>query len=94
MALARAVSFDGVSKDRMEQLAQQISEGERPEELPASEVVLLHDPESEKALVILFFETEEDYREGDAVLNAMPRDDTPGRRASVSKYTVAARMSV
>jgi hypothetical protein len=94
MALARAVSFDGVSKDRIEHLTQQIGEGKRPEGLPANEIVLLHDADSEKALVILFFETEDDYRQGDAILNAMPGDETPGQRASVAKYAVAARMSV
>jgi hypothetical protein len=88
------VSFDGVSNERIEQLAQQIGDGERPEGLPANEIVLMHDADSQKALVILFFETEDDYRQGDATLNAMPSDETPGERASVTKYTVAARMSV
>jgi hypothetical protein len=93
MALARAVSFDGVSKDRIEWLAQQITEGERPEGLPANEMLLLYDPDAGKALALLFFETEDDYRQGDAILNAMPSDETPGQRASVAKYTVAARMT-
>jgi hypothetical protein len=43
--------------------------------------------------VILFFETEDDYRAGDEVLNAMPAGDTPGQRASVTKYDVAVRMA-
>jgi hypothetical protein len=94
MALARVVSFDGVSKDRIEELRSEISEGERPEGLPASEIVLLHDADGEKSLVILFFETEEDYRQGDEILSAMPAGETPGRRTAVQKYDVAARMSV
>ena len=94
MALARAVSFDGVTKERIEELRQQISQGERPEGLPASEIVLLHDEDGGKALVVLFFESEDDYRQGDEVLNAMSADETPGRRAGVAKYTVAARMTV
>jgi hypothetical protein len=94
MALARAVSFDGVSKERIEELRQQISEGERPEGLPANEIVLLHDQDAGKALVVLFFENEDDYRQGDQVLNAMPANETPGQRAAVAKYTVAARMTV
>jgi len=93
MALARAVTFEGVDKDRMEQMNREISEGERPEGLPATEIVALHDPESEKSLVILFFETEDDYRRGDETLNAMPAGDTPGRRTSVTKYDVAIRMT-
>lgn len=91
MAVARVVTFEGVTKDRMAEMRAQM--GERPEGLPATEVVVLHDAEAEKALVVLFFETEDDYRQGDEVLSAMPADETPGRRASVTKYDVAVRMS-
>jgi hypothetical protein len=91
MALARVVSFSGVDKARIEQVKQQINEGARPEEIPATEILVLHDPNGEASLAILFFETEEDYRRGDETLNAMPTDDTPGRRTSVTKYDVAVR---
>ncbi len=93
MALARVVSFDGVGKERVEQMQREIREGERPEEVPASEIVVLHDAEAERSLVILFFESEDDYRRGDEALNAMPASDTPGRRTSVAKYDVAIRMT-
>ena len=93
MALARVVSFEGVSKERMDELTREMREGDRPQDLPATEVVMLHDPEAEKSLVILFFETEDDYRRGDEVLSAMPADDTPGRRTSVTKYDVPIRMT-
>ena len=43
--------------------------------------------------MILFFETEDDYRRGDEALNAMPAGDTPGQRTSVAKYEVAVRMA-
>lgn len=93
MAFARVVSFDGVDKDRIDEMQREMREGDRPEHIPATEVVVLHDPEAEKSLVILFFETEDDYRQGDEALNAMPAGDTPGRRASVTKYDVAVRMT-
>jgi hypothetical protein len=93
MAFARVVSFEGVSKERMEQMDREMREGEPPEGFPATEVVVLHDAEAEKSLVIIFFETEDDYRRGDEVLNAMPADETPGRRTSVTKYDVAVRMT-
>jgi hypothetical protein len=93
MALARVVSFEGVSKERMAELDREMREGEQPEGFSATEVVVLHDPEAERSLVILFFETEDDYRRGDEVLNAMPAADTPGRRTSVTKYDVAMRMT-
>jgi hypothetical protein len=94
MALARVVSVDGVTKDRIEEMREQVADGEQPEGLSAKEIIVLHDPEGEKSLVILFFETEDDYRAGDEVLNAMPAGDTPGERASVTRYDVAARMTV
>ena len=92
MALARVVQFEGVDKDRMEQMKGEMREGERPDNVPATEIVVLHDPEADKSVVILFFETEDDYKRGDEALNAMPAGDTPGRRASVTKYDVAVRM--
>jgi len=92
MALARVVSFDGVTKDRIEEMKREMTDGEPPEGLPAKEVVVLHDADAEKSLVIVFFDTEDDYRRGDEVLSAMPAGDTPGQRASVSRYEVAVRM--
>jgi hypothetical protein len=92
MALARVVAFDSVDKDRMEKMKREMEEGDRPEEIPASEVIVLHDPESEKSLAIVFFENEDDYKRGDAALDAMPAGDTPGQRSSVAKYEVAIRM--
>jgi hypothetical protein len=93
MPLARVVTFEGVSKDRMDEMDREMREGEQPEGFPGTEIVVLHDPEAEKSLVILFFETEDDYKTGDEMLNAMPAGDTPGRRASVTKYNVATRMT-
>ena len=92
MAIARVVTFEGVSKDRMEEMDREMQEGQPPEGLPPSELVVLHDPDAEKSVVIIFFETEDDYQRGDEILNAMPADDTPGQRTSVTKYNVAARM--
>jgi hypothetical protein len=71
----------------------EIEQGERPADIPASEIVVLHDPDTDKSLVVLFFENEDDYRRGDETLSAMPASDTPGRRTSVTKYNVAMRMS-
>jgi hypothetical protein len=94
MALARVVTFEGVSKDRMEEMDREMREGEPPEGLAAKELIVLHDPEAEKSLVVVFFETEDDYKRGDEILSAMPAGDTPGRRTSVTKYSVATRMTM
>ena len=94
MSLARVVSFDGVSSDRMAEMQKEMEgNGERPENVPAKEIVVLHDPEADKSLVILFFENEDDYQQGDQALSAMPASDTPGQRTSVTKYQVAFRMA-
>jgi hypothetical protein len=93
MAFARVVTFDGVDKQRMDELKREMEEGGRPDDVPAKEIVVLHDPDAETSLVILFFDSEDDYRRGDETLNAMPAGDTPGKRTSVTKYEVASRMT-
>src|SRR4051794_5787080 len=93
MPVARVVTFEGVSKDRMEEMRREMNEGGRPENVPATEIVVLHDPEAEKSVVILFFDTDEDYNRGDEALSAMQASETPGRRTSVTKYDVASRMT-
>lgn len=93
MAIARVVSFDGVDSARMAELSREIEGGEQPEGMQATEMLLLHDPDADQALAIVFFDNEDDYRKGDEILGAMPTGDTPGRRTSVSKYQVATRMT-
>ena len=68
MAFARVVSFDGVSKQRIEQMREEMSGEAPPDEIPASEIIILHDPDAERSLAIVFFETEDDYRRADAAL--------------------------
>ena len=93
MAVARVVEADGVSTERVQELQQEMSEGERPEEIPASEIIVLHDADAQKALVVVFFDNEDDYRRGDEALSSMSAGDTPGTRTSVRKFDVAIRMS-
>ena len=93
MPLARVVSFDGVSSARIAEMQREMEGSERPENVPASEIIVLHDPDADKSLVVVFFENEEDYRLGDETLSAMPSGDTPGQRTSVTKYQVAFRMA-
>ena len=89
MSFARVVSFDGVNDDRLAD----IRRDGPPEGVNATEVIALHDPDTQRALVILFFESEDDYRQADEILSAMPTDDTPGRRSGVTKYQVAHRQT-
>jgi hypothetical protein len=92
MAIARVVSFEGVSKDRMDQMKSEMEAGQPPEGLNATEVIVLHDG-GDKSLAIVFFDTEEDYRSGDEILSSMPAADTPGQRTGVERYDVALRMT-
>jgi hypothetical protein len=62
MALARVVSFDGVSRDRVREMESEMQGSEPPEGLPAKEIIVLHDADAEKSVVIVFFDNEEDYK--------------------------------
>ena len=92
MAFARVVSFEGVSDERIEQMKQMADEAP-PEGLDSSEMILLHDADGGKALAIILFDSDDAYRRGDEILNAMPAEDTPGQRTSVARYAVAMRMT-
>lgn len=91
--LARVVTFDGVSSDRMNQMRQEMQDGQPPDGLEPQELLVLHDPETEKSVVVVFFADEDAYRRGDEILSNMDTGDTPGTRTSVGKYDVAMRMT-
>ena len=93
MALARVVTFEGVDQARMDEMDREMQGQEQPEGLNATEIIVLHDPEAEKSLVVVFFDNEDDYKQGDELLSSMPAGDTPGRRTSVTKYNVTTRMT-
>jgi hypothetical protein len=93
MALARVVNFEDVDSQRMAALKNEIEGGDKPEGLPATEMMILHDSENDSALAIVFFDNEADYQTGDKFLSSMPGSDTPGRRTSVTKHDVAVRVT-
>jgi hypothetical protein len=93
MALARVVTFEGVDRNRMDELNREMQESDPPEGLSPTEVVVLHDGNADTSMVIVFFDSEDDYARGDEVLSAMPAADTPGQRTSVTKYDVVTRMT-
>jgi len=57
MAVARVVTFDGVTKDRMDQMNREMSDGAPPEGFPPAEIIVLHDAEAEKSLVVVMTTT-------------------------------------
>ena len=93
MGVARVVSFDGVDAARMAGMLDEMRASDGPPaDVPAKGLVVLHDAEAQQAVVVLLFDSEDDYARGDATLGAMPADETPGRRTSVAKYDVAFTM--
>ncbi len=89
MALARVVSFEGVPQERIDQMKKEIEGSDPPEGMNPTGMMILYDGDAQKSLAIVLFANEEDYKRGDEILSAMPRDDTPGQRTSVEKYDVA-----
>ena len=85
----RVVRFTDVDP---EHLASRLSEiGERdgpPEGVPAKGLRICHDAEQRTAVVTQLFETEEDMRQGEAVLDAMDPSETPGTRVSVDRCEI------
>jgi len=92
MAVARVVTFEGVSRERLDELDRRMQEGEPPPGMPPAEILVLHDGDAEKSVVVVIFDSEDDYRKGDEILSSMDAGDTPGQRTSVSKFDVAMRM--
>ena len=92
MAYARVASFENVPQEALEEITSQTRDGERPEGLPSTEVIFLADREGGKMHAITFFDSEEDYRQGDEALRAMNPPGAMGA-ASVARYEVAVRRS-
>ena len=86
MALARVVIFDGVTEERMQEMDRQMQEGDSPKDFLRRSSSPFTMPTQRESLVIVFLENEDDYNRADEILSAMPAGDTPGQRASVTKY--------
>jgi hypothetical protein len=90
---ARVATFKGGdgAKAAAEINARNEAEGGPPPGLPAKKLLILNDAEGKKALAIAFFESEEDYRQGDETLNSMSPpsgDNNMGERAGVERFEV------
>ena len=90
---ARVARWEGATAERLKLSAEGIrsdSESGPPEGVPAKKLLLLQDPEGGRAMAIVLFENEEDYRLGDETLNSMsPPAGGMGERVGVDKYEVA-----
>ena len=90
---ARVARWEGADGDAMRRSAGEINSDASsgpPEGVPAKGFLLLIDPDEGQGLAIMLFETEEDLRAGDEVLNTMnPPGEGLGKRVAVETYEVA-----
>jgi hypothetical protein len=90
---ARVARFEGGEAEAIRKSAQEINARAAsgpPEGVPSIGFTLLTDPENGRGLAVGLFETEEDLRKGDEVLNSMdPPGEGMGKRTSVETYEVA-----
>jgi len=95
---ARVVRWEDAEADALKRTAEEISseaDSGPPEGVPAKGFLLMHDLEGGRAMAITFFESEEDYRQGDETLSSMsPPGDGLGRRVGIDKYSVALEVEV
>jgi hypothetical protein len=86
---ARVVRFTDVTPERVAEINERVeSEGGAPPGVPAKSLTVIVDESQATAVVILFFDNEEDMRQGDEALNAMDAGETPGSRSSVDQGEV------
>jgi hypothetical protein len=90
---ARVARFEGGEAEAIRESAAEINSRAAsgpPEGVPSTGFTLLIDPENGRGLAVGLFETEEDLRKGDEVLNSMnPPGEGMGKRTSVETYEVA-----
>lgn len=79
----RVVRFTDVTAERMETLAARIEADGPPPGVPIKKLQAIFDETQGTAVVLQFFDSEEDLRAGSETFAAMDPSDTPGRRVSV-----------
>ena len=90
---ARVARWEGAEPDALRRSAERMNADAGagpPDGVPAKGFMMLIDPDSGRSLGIALFETEDDLRKGDEVLNSMtPQVEGTGQRTSVETYEVA-----
>jgi hypothetical protein len=85
----RAVRFTDVSAERMQELLARIEGSDGPPDgVPTTGLTILVDDTQATAVVLQYFESEEDMETGGQALSAMDSSETPGTRASVDMCEV------
>ena len=90
---ARVAKWEGGDPDAIRRAAEEVKSrvaSGPPQGVPMKAFLLLIDPDNARQMGVTLFETEEDLRKGDEVLNSMsPPEEGIGRRTTVEMYQVA-----
>ena len=79
----RVVRFTDVTAERMESLLSRIDETGPPPGVPIKKLQLVFDETQGTAVVLQYFDNEENLRAGAEAFAAMDTSETPGTRSSV-----------
>jgi hypothetical protein len=79
----RVVRFSDVTAERVESLVARIDETGPPPGVPINKLELVFDETQRTAVVLQYFDNEDDLRAGAETFAAMDRPETPGSRISV-----------
>jgi hypothetical protein len=83
VVFVRVVRFTDVTAERMESLVARIDETGPPPGVPIKKLQLVFDEAQGTAVVLQYFDNEEDLRAGAETFAAMDPSETPGSRVSV-----------
>jgi hypothetical protein len=83
VVFVRVVRFTDVTAERVESLVARIDESGPPPSVPIKKLELVFDEAQGTAVVLQYFDTEEDLRTGAEAFTAMDPSETPGTRVSV-----------
>jgi hypothetical protein len=83
---ARIVRFTDVKSERIKEIETRAEEaGGPPEGVPSTGIQIMVDEDQGTAVVVQLFDSEEDMRKGEEILEQMDASETPGTRASVDR---------
>jgi hypothetical protein len=83
VVFVRVVRFSDVTAERVESLVARIDETGPPPGVPIKKLQLVFDEAQGTAVVLQYFDNEENLRAGADTFAAMDRSETPGSRVSV-----------
>jgi hypothetical protein len=83
IVFVRVVRFTDVTAERVESLVARIDETGPPPGAPIKKLQLVFDEAQGTAVVLQYFDTQEDLQAGEETFAAMDPSETPGRRVSV-----------